>query len=89
MCATCGMPSSECADPERDWYPQLSVCYRTREQLAALWRFGALHEKQPFHNGTFESWSEERSPTHPYRYDDGVTIWAAPIDYELGGDFLN
>ena len=60
------------------------------EQSAAEWRYAQLHEKKPYHDGTFESWSEKQSLKHPYHYSAGVRIWVAetdlaPHDHFLGG----
>jgi len=41
----------------------------------------------PFHDGA-GNWSKERSRDFPYHYRDGVTIWVAPEDLGMGGDFL-
>lgn len=60
------------------------------ELAAAQWRYGQMHEDKPYHSGDFSSWSEKRSLSHPYRYDDGVNLWIAdadlnPHDHFLGG----
>lgn len=88
VCDDCGHPIEMCSDPERDWYPQRTVCWATANQLAATRRYELLHEQLPYHDGTFDNWSKHYSADTPYRFDDGVTIWVAPIDYGSGGDFL-
>lgn len=59
------------------------------EAEAARERYRVLHEKRPWHDGTFTSWAEEQSPRHPYYFNHGVTIWAADEDLGNGGDFLS
>lgn len=86
---SCGHPQHVCSDKSRQWFPQLEVCYPTMEQDAARERFRRLHEKRPWHDGTFTSWGEEQSADHPYRFDYGVTIWASREDLGHGGDFLS
>lgn len=78
-----------CGDPDHEWFPQRDVCYQTMEQQAAHERYRLLHEKRPWHDGTFTSWGEEQSTQHPYRYDYGVTIWSADEDLGHGADFLS
>lgn len=80
ICKHCGNPISECSDPETAYYPFRFVCYATMEQQAANAAYADLHEKAPYHDGTFTSWAEERSRKHPYRYTDGVTIAVANHD---------
>ncbi len=60
------------------------------DRAAANAKYDRLHEKTPFHDGTFEHWAKERSVSHPYSHRDGVTIWLAdtdlsPDDHFLGG----
>lgn len=78
-----------CADPEHEWFPQLTVCYATRETQAAQAKFDQLHKKRPWHDGTMRRWAEERSDGFPYHYQHGTTIWVAETDLGLGGDFLS
>lgn len=42
--------------------------------------YDALHEKRPFHDGTFSSWAEKASEEHPYHYRDGIEIMALETD---------
>ena len=80
-------------DPGREprgWFPQRQVCDAAMELAAAEWRYDQLHEKRPFHDGTFGSWSEVRTHAHPYHFRDGVRIFVAdsdlnPHDHFLGG----
>lgn len=63
-------------------------------QLAASQRlYQLLHEKQPYHDGVMEdghfvNWSDTPSPEYPFHWSDGASIYMAPIDLGLGGDFL-
>jgi hypothetical protein len=63
-------------------------------ELAAAQRlYQLLHEKRPYHDGVmvdghFVNWAEEPSPQFPYHMHDGASIWVSPVDYGLGGDFL-
>lgn len=51
-----------------------------------------LHEKRPYHDGSFPDdlgqWSEKPSLARPFHYTDGVTIWMAPVDLSPDDDFL-
>lgn len=47
---------------------------------AAAWMYADKHEDAPFHDGTFESWSKDRSASHPFHYGDGVRIWVSRED---------
>lgn len=72
------------------WYPQRRICYPTMARAAADHQYDALHEKAPFHNGTFTEWGAKWSKKTPYHYRDGVTLWVAaddltPHDHFLGG----
>ena len=75
-------------DPERDWFPQMEVCYVTMAREAAQAKYARLHDEHQFHDGSFESWTEKPSVSHPYHRDHGVTIWVAGEDLGLGGEFL-
>lgn len=50
------------------------------ERAAADARYAALHEDAPYHDGSFSSWAEQRSPSHPYHYSEGVTVGVAERD---------
>lgn len=54
----------------------------------ANWRYDQLHEKQPFHDGTFTRWSDTRSMRTPYHYRDGVRVWVSAHDLNPDDDFL-
>ena len=47
-----------------------------------------LHEKVPFHDGTFTDWSPKWSRATPYHYKDGVQIWVSRHDLTPDDDFL-
>lgn len=85
-CPKCHGDRARCGHPEQPWYPQRSVCYADMETAAASRRYELLHEKYPYHDGTFTSWAEQPlnadgELTHPYHFRDGVTIWVAPVDF--------
>lgn len=58
------------------------------ETAAANARYAELHDKHPYHDGLFKSWSAKRSRSHPYHYTDGVTISVARVDVDPDDDFL-
>lgn len=58
------------------------------QERAAQRRWEILHQEQPYHDGSFESWAKEPSLTHPFRFDDGVTIWVSKEDLSPDDDFL-
>ncbi|MEQ7847717.1 hypothetical protein [Nocardioides kribbensis] len=87
-CAQCGGDPETCGDSTQSWFPQRSVCFTTMERAAAHARYQALHEELPFHDGTFTNWAEGRSALHPYRFDEGVNVWVAPVDMTPGDKFL-
>ena len=57
------------------------------ERVAAARQYERLHEDAPWHDGTFTSWRKEPSASHPYRADDGVTIWVASVDLNPDDEF--
>lgn len=71
------------------FYAQRIVCYAEMERSAAQHAYAALHEKAQWHDGTFTSWVESRSESHPYRYDDGVTIFVADADHDPADEFTS
>lgn len=89
MCPEHGGPLTECSDPDKLWYPQRHICRATMELAAADRRYKALHEKLPFHDGTFESWAKEASASHPYNFMDGVRLYVAETDVNPSDDFLS
>lgn len=50
------------------------------ERDAADAFYAKLHEKEPFHDGSFTSWSKDRGLGHPYHFRDGVSIGVAGHD---------
>lgn len=58
------------------------------EAAAANRRYDQIHEKRPFHDGTFTQWAESASAAFPYHYRDGVNIWVAPVDLAPHDRFL-
>lgn len=86
---SCGHPREVCENLDLDLFPQLTVCRVTMEAQAAQATFERLHEKAPWHDGTFESWAAVPSSSHPYHFSHGTTIWAADTDLGHGGDFLS
>lgn len=57
--------------------------------LAARRKYDDLHQDRPFHDGTFTSWAKEADRDHPFRYDDGVTVWVSSEDLTPDDDFLS
>jgi hypothetical protein len=57
-----------------------------REAAVAL--YALLHQDRPYHDGTRQNWSAERSREFPYYFGDGVSIFMSQVDLGLGGDFL-
>lgn len=88
----CGHPLEECSDPEREWFPQLSVCYATMEERSAQTRFDEIHKDRPWHDGSFPedraAWSDKRTAETPFRYDWGARVFVTDTDLDMGGDFL-
>lgn len=39
-------------------------------------------------DGHFVNWAEKPSLRHPFHYQDGTSIFMAPVDLGLGGNFL-
>lgn len=50
------------------------------ELEAASSAYDDLHKDAPYHDGTFQSWSKERSAAFPYRYSEGVKLGVADHD---------
>ena len=88
VCHQHGGPYDECSDPKRQWFPQRTVCHAAMEAAAANALYDELHEKAGYHDGTFSSWAEKRSKSHPYHYRAGVTIWVAQTDLDPTDKFL-
>lgn len=51
--------------------------------------YSLLHEAKPYHDGTFKSWAEKASVSHPFHYSDGVTVFAAESDLNPEDKFLS
>lgn len=79
-CPKCDRPLWECSDQERVRFPQRAVCFESMEREAADRAYAELHEARPFHDGSFMSWSAERTRSHPYHFRDGVTVYVADED---------
>lgn len=73
-CRDCGNPIEVCSDPHRPFYPLRVVCFATMEREAAHAAYSALHADEPYHDGSFTSWSKARSTSHPYHFDSGVIV---------------
>lgn len=87
VCKFHGGPVDECADDERDWFPQMSICWPTAQLAAAQALYADLHKDKPYHDGHFKNWAEVRSRQHAFHYADGVSMWLATEDIP-GLDFL-
>lgn len=88
-CKFHGGPVEECADDERDWFPQMSVCQPTMQLAAAQELYADLHEEMPFHDGTRERWAKKRSRMFPFHYRDGTSFWMSPVELDPDNDFLS
>lgn len=88
-CPHCGNSREDCSDPERVWYPQLTLCYATRDRVAAQRRWETLHKDRMYHDGKFARWAKEPGRATPYHLLDGATVWVSQTDLGLGGDFLD
>jgi hypothetical protein len=67
ICPQCGNLRSDCSDPERDWFPQESVCWAT----ATL---------QSGKRDLAEFYADEKPQTGHLHPLDGVTVWASDVD---------
>jgi hypothetical protein len=79
-CPDCGNPVEHCSDPKRKNYPFRRICYASMEREAAKAAYQELHKDLKWHDGTFESWSKERSDQFPYPADAGVHIGVSDVD---------
>lgn len=50
------------------------------EREAAVEAYQDLHKDRPYHDGTFQSWSADRSRSHPYSAGAGVSFGVADRD---------
>lgn len=41
-----------------------------------------------YHDGTFTSWTKNRSSTHPYHYRDGTSYWVSKYDLTPDDEWL-
>lgn len=93
-CPQCRAPISECSDPRQPWYAQRRIDYRQMALERAKRRYERMHEKRPWHDGTFPKdpagWFEDYHATdHPFHFDDGVTIGVSQTDDHPDDDFLS
>lgn len=88
-CPQCGRPITECSDPERDWFPQRTLCYATMAQSWADARYDKKHEARPYHDGSFKQWSKDRNQRFRFHARDGVKIWVHSADLTPDDDFLD
>lgn len=75
----CGSLVEDCSRPQT-LYPYRRICQVTRAREAAQAMYAALHEKAPFHDGTYTRWNEHRTSEFPYRYDEGVTVGVDTVE---------
>lgn len=82
-------------DLDFDWYPQAQVCSATMAMQAAQWMYHQRTEKKPFHDGTFLAdepgkphWSAKRTERFPFHRDDGVSIFVAAKELNMGVEVL-
>lgn len=81
-------PVSECDDDERDWFPQMVVCWPSAQLAAAQALYADQHMERPYHDGSFQSWSKERTRAYPFHYRDGVSMYLAPIEMDPDNQWL-
>ncbi|UUW88404.1 hypothetical protein [Pimelobacter simplex] len=79
-CPDCGNPIAECSDPDRSWYSYRRICYASMEVRAAEDAYADLHEKAPYHDGTFTSWNTKRTTEFPFHHSHGVNFGVARED---------
>lgn len=64
------------------------MCWPAAELAVAERLFDALHEREPWHDGTFSTWSGEFSEATPWHYRDGTRIYLAETDENPSDQFL-
>lgn len=65
----------------------MAVCRAEMETASAQAAYERLHEKRPWHDGTFTDWADAPSETHPFHHQHGIRIWVSTSDLMLGGHF--
>lgn len=56
-------------------------------KAAAERLYDGLHEKRPYHDGSFQRWAEKPSEGYPFHYRDGITIVLLDHDANPGDKF--
>lgn len=64
------------------------MCWETADRAAAERRYAALHDDEPYHDGTFAKWAKKATPDTPYHFNDGVTITVSDRDEHPDDNFL-
>lgn len=64
------------------------ICWQTATSLAFARMYDLRHEDEPYHDGTFTNWSKHPSKATPFKYDDGVTVYASLHNEHPDDDFL-
>lgn len=77
-----------CGNPDRDFYPVRRICWQTAASAAFARMYDLMHADEPYHDGTFTHWSKHPSKATPFKYDDGVTVYASPVNEHPDDDFL-
>jgi hypothetical protein len=86
-CRFHGGPREECPDDQRDWYPQRSICWPSAQLAAAERKYLALHEEQPYHDGTQTIFSEKPTKMTPFHVMDGMSFSLSERDDNPDDDF--
>lgn len=55
---------------------------------AAVRIYENLHKDKPWHDGSFQIWSDQFSRLTPFHFSDGVTIWLSETDLAPDDKFL-
>lgn len=58
------------------------------ERLAAEAAYLALHEDEPYHDGTHTNWAKDRSREYPYHATEGVSVGVALTDLTPWDHFM-
>lgn len=75
ICPSCGNLRSECSDPERQWFPQRTMCYASAS-LEVVRRRVTKKYGHPTHND---------SEVHD---TDGMQVWVAQDDLSPDDNFV-